>query len=76
MHRDAIEHEPATGDRETQRRPPPLGVRDPQRRELRAHRAYPQLEPGSPASSRARTNTSSIIASVSFPVNVFCWLGW
>ena len=28
------------------------------------------------ASSRARANTSSIIGSVSLPVNVFCWLGW
>ncbi len=24
----------------------------------------------------ARSNTESIIGSVSFPVNVFCWLGW
>ena len=28
------------------------------------------------ASSRAVPNTSSIIGSVSRPVNVFCWLGW
>ena len=28
------------------------------------------------ASSRARASTASIIASVSLPVNVFCWLGW
>ena len=28
------------------------------------------------ASSRARSKTSSSIASVSLPVNVFCWLGW
>jgi hypothetical protein len=31
---------------------------------------------GSPANSRARTSTASIIGSVSRPVNVFCWLGW
>jgi hypothetical protein len=29
-----------------------------------------------PLSSAARMNTSSSICSVSFPVNVFCWLGW
>lgn len=29
----------------------------------------------SPASSRARAKTASIIGSVSRPVNVFCWLG-
>jgi hypothetical protein len=28
-----------------------------------------------PASALARASTSSSIASVSFPVNVFCWLG-
>ena len=29
-----------------------------------------------PATSRAVRRTSSSIASVSTPVNVFCWLGW
>jgi hypothetical protein len=29
-----------------------------------------------PAISLARTNTASSMAGVSFPVNVFCWLGW
>ena len=42
-------------------------------------------EPGRPVSAlqgpdltafAARSNTASIIGSVSFPVNVFCWLGW
>ena len=28
------------------------------------------------ASSLARANTASIIASVNRPVKVFCWLGW
>jgi hypothetical protein len=28
-----------------------------------------------PASAFARSNTPSIIGSVNFPVNVFCWLG-
>jgi hypothetical protein len=27
-------------------------------------------------SSPARRNTASSISSVTFPVNVFCWLGW
>lgn len=30
----------------------------------------------SPASSRARSSTASVIGSVRRPVNVFCWLGW
>ena len=39
------------------------------------HRAA-SLSRSSPRASRARASTASIIASVSLPVNVFCWLGW
>ena len=31
---------------------------------------------GYPAIARALRKTSSSIRSVSFPVDVFCWLGW
>ena len=32
--------------------------------------------PAAAISRRARRNTASNIGTVSFPVNVFCWLGW
>ena len=38
--------------------------------------ARPHCVGASAMSSLARVNTASNIGSVSFPVNVFCWLGW
>ena len=56
----------AGDDFESERRPALRPVGDRHGTEGRRHR---------PASSRERVNTSSIIGSVSLPVNVFCWLG-
>ena len=42
----------------------------------RAQVTGPSAGPSSSASVRARVKTASIIAGVSFPVKVFCWLGW
>lgn len=62
---DAADLACGVDDVEPERLPPPRRVADSKCPELR-----PQ-----PASSRARVNMSSSMASVSFPVNVFCWLG-
>ncbi len=45
---------------------------------LRATRAPTsgKLSQGSSTTSAALRNTASNISSVSFPVKVFCWLGW
>ena len=40
------------------------------------HPASGLMLDGEAARSRAASNTSSSIAGVSLPVNVFCWLGW
>ena len=51
-------------------------------RAVRSARArYPSTSGSSgirppPASWRARVKTASSMGSVSFPVKVFCWLGW
>ncbi len=65
-HAHARQQHGAGDDFESERRPSLRVIRDGHGAQRRRHR---------PASSRARVNTSSIIGSVSLPVNVFCWLG-
>ena len=52
-------------------------VRDAQDLRVALHGdRVPSVVGSAAARSRARTRTSSSIAGVSLPVNVFCWLGW
>src|SRR5207244_9757638 len=53
-------------------RPPPR--RGPPRRRVRRVRGVGETQAA--MSARVRANTASSIGRVSFPVNVFCWLGW
>ena len=62
---------------------PDREARDQRRRDQRRDVRHPQHLAVAPHAARTclahflrRASTSSIIASVSLPVNVFCWLGW